>query len=428
MSIDYVQMEMENSEPENATIENSRDEIKAVRPLPRISVHCFCDTPDLLSLMENCSTDRRLMNVSMRVNQGGVLTAARMFETTPTPNLLIIEVHGTRDQLMEELADLASVCDQETSVILIGKNNDISLYRELIRNGISEYLVKPVSMVDIVDTMSNLFTDPEAEPLGKSIAFFGAKGGVGASTIAHNIGWGISEMFQSSVILADLDLAYGTANLNFDRDPLQGVAEAIQAQGRLDDVFLERLLESCTEHMSLLVAPSMMDKTYDLDEDAFSPVMQLLQRAASVNVFDVPHVWNSWTLNLLSTVDEVVVCATPDLANLRNTKNIFDAMEQARPNDPKPHLIINQAGMPKRPEIEVDDFCGPFDIKPISIIPFNPELFGAAANSGQMIAEVDANSPTAESFSQIAHILTGRSVLKQQKSGPLAALMSRFGR
>lgn len=428
MSIDYVQMEMENSEPEQATIENSRDDIKALRPLPRISVHSFCESPDLLSLMEECAADRRLMNVSMRVNQGGISTAARMFETTPTPNLLVIEVRAVRDDLMQELGSLASVCDQDTSVVLIGDNNDIGLYRELIRNGISEYLVKPVSMVNVIDTMSNLFTDPEAEPLGKSIAFFGAKGGVGASTIAHNISWGISELFASSVILADLDMAYGTANLNFDRDPLQGISEAIQAQGRLDEVFLDRLLESCSENMSLLVAPSMMDKTYDLDEDAFTPVMQLLQRAASVNVYDVPHVWNSWTLQLLSAVDEVVICATPDLANLRNTKNIFDALEQARPNDPRPHLIFNQVGVPKRPEIEIDDFCAPFEIEPISIIPFNPELFGSAANSGQMIAEVDGKSPTAEAFSQIAHILTGRTVDKRQKYGPLAALMSKFGR
>ncbi|MBO6919801.1 MAG: CpaE family protein [Rhizobiaceae bacterium] len=427
-SIDYAQPSMDDENRGPDAVAPSGEELKELRPLPRISVHAFCESPGLLDLMDQCSNDRRLLNVNMRTNQGSILAASSMFATSPTPNLLIIEASGGRADLMNDLQKLADVCDRDTHVVIIGDNNDIGLYRELNRNGIAEYMVKPVSMSDVIDTMATIFVDPDAEPVGKTIAYFGAKGGVGASTLAHNCSWGISNLFSSGVILADLDLAYGTANLNFDRDPLQGTAEAVYSQNRIDDVFMDRLLEKCSEHMSLLAAPSMMDRTFDLDEDAFMPILEILQRSAPMTVFDVPHCWNSWTLNLLSAVDEVVIVASPDLANLRNAKNIFDALAQARPNDPVPHLILNQVGVPKRPEISVSDFCGPFDIDPLAVVPFDAALFGDAANSGRMIAEMDSKSPTAETFSQIAHVLTGRSQIKTQKGGALSGLLAKLGR
>lgn len=427
-SIDYAQPDENEVDLGPDAVAESGDELNALRPLPRISVHAFCESGSLLDLMDQCANDRRLRNVNMRANQGSILAAASMFTTSPTPNLLIIEASGGRNDLMDALQKLADVCDRDTHVVVIGDNNDINLYRELIKNGISEYMVKPVSMADLIDTMSSIFVDPESEPVGKTIAFFGAKGGVGASTLAHNSGWGISDLFSSGVILADLDLAYGTANLNFDRDPLQGVAEAVFSQNRIDEVFMDRLLEKCSEHMSLLAAPSMMDRTFDLEEEAFMPILEILQRSAPVTVFDVPHVWNAWTLNLLAAVDEVVVVASPDLANLRNAKNIFDVLAESRPNDPVPHLILNQVGLPKRPEISVSDFCSPFEVDPIAIVPFDAALFGTAANSGRMIAEVDAKSPTAETLSQIAHVLTGRSQIKKQRGGPLSGLLAKFGR
>jgi pilus assembly protein CpaE len=76
-------------------------------------------------------------------------------------------------------------------------------------------------------------------------------------------------LFSSEVILADLDLAFGTANLNFDNDPTQGIAEAVFSPDRLDEVFLDRLLAKCSEHLSMLAAPSMLDRTYDFSGDAF---------------------------------------------------------------------------------------------------------------------------------------------------------------
>jgi pilus assembly protein CpaE len=421
-----VEYEIKNTtELRNAEDAIRMAELETMRPLPRISVHAFCESEELQRVMERCSHDRRMSKVGLRITSGGIAAAANMFASAPTPNLIILETKAGAGNLLTELAPLASVCDPSTKVIIVGYYNDIALYRELVRNGISEYMVQPVAMPDIMMAMATIFVDPDAEPLGRSIAFIGAKGGVGSSTIAHNCAFGISNLFSTETILADLDLPYGTANIDFDQDPTQGIAEAVYAPDRLDEVFLDRLLTKCSEHLSLLAAPSLLDRAYDFEGQAFQPVLEVLQRNAPVTVLDVPHAWSEWTRSVLASVDEVVICASPDLANLRNAKNMMDALRKMRPNDKMPHLILNQVGMPKRPEISPSDFCEPLETDPIAIIPFDANLFGNAANSGRMISEMDAKSPTAETFSQVSHIVTGRIAVRKARKGRLLGLLKR---
>ena len=398
-------------------------DLDGLRPLPRISIHAFCESEGIQRLMERLSGDRRMNKVSLRVTNGEIEAAATMFSSSPTPNLIVLETAREPSTLIKDLAPLAEVCDPTTRVIIIGRHNDIALYRDLIRNGISEYLVAPVTMPDLLASISAIFVDPEAEPLGRNIAFIGAKGGVGSSTIAHNCAFGISNLFSTETILADLDLPFGTANIDFDQDPAQGIAEAVYAPERLDEVFLDRLLTKCSEHLSLLAAPSLLDRPYDFERLAFQPLLELLQRSAPVAVLDVPHIWSDWTQTVLADADEVVITAVPDLANLRNTKNLLDALKKLRPNDKVPHLVLNQVGMLKRPEIAPADFFEPLEIEPIAIIPFDVQLFGNAANSGRMISEIDAKSSIAETFSQISHIVTGRSAARKAKRAGLGKFM-----
>lgn len=425
-SIHYdIQSVTQNGDGHRAEPSRSGD-LDKLRPLPRISVHAFCLSESVLAVMEECGRDRRMAKVSMRVTSGGISAAINMFSGAPTPNLIILETQAQAGTLLAELASLAEVCDPSTRVIVIGHFNDIALYRELMRNGVSDYIVAPVTMSDVIGALSTIFIDPDAEPLGRSIAFIGAKGGVGSSTIAHNVAFMVASLFSSETILADLDLAYGTANIDFDQDPAQGIAEAVFAPERLDETFLDRLLTDCAKNLSLLAAPSLLDRPYDFERGAFLPVLETLQRSAPIAILDVPHTWNDWTRALLAEVDEIVLTCAPDLANLRNTKNLLDALKKIRPNDRPPHLIFNQVGMPKRPEISPADFFEPLDIKPAAIIPFDVQLFGNAANSGRMIAEVDAKCPTAETFSQIAHLITGRTSAKKAKKAGLSRVLERL--
>ncbi|MCC0025604.1 MAG: CpaE family protein [Zhengella sp.] len=403
-------------------------ELNALRPVPRVSIHAFCETEGVAKPVERAAEDRRMARAHVRVMRGGVAAAAEFYAANPTPNLVLVESRRSPADMMVELEQLAEVCDPSTRVVIVGHYNDVSLYRELIRNGISEYMVAPVTLADLMTVISSLFVNPEAEPLGRTLAFVGAKGGVGSSTIAHNVAWAISHLFQSETVIADMDLPFGTANINFDQDPTQGIAEAVFSPERVDEVYLDRLLAKCSEHLSLLAAPSTLDRVYDFDADAFSSVVEVVQRTAPLIVLDVPHTWNAWTRDTLAHADEVVLVATPELANLRNTKNLVDTLKRLRPNDAPPRLVLNQVAVPKRPEIEPADFSDPLGLEPLAIIPFEPQLFGTASNNGRMLGEMDASHVIAQTVNDIAHVLTGRMEIRKKETKGLAGILGKLGK
>ncbi|PSM16824.1 CpaE family protein [Nitratireductor sp. StC3] len=413
-------------ELDEAVTDGEVAQLNALRPIPRISIQAFCETESVAKPIERAGDDRRMAKAHLTVHMGGLEAALEYYAAAPTPNLIVLESRDEPKEMLESLQRLADVCDPSTKVIIIGHYNDVWLYRELIRAGISEYVVAPVSLADVVAIISQIFVDPEAEPLGKSIAFVGAKGGVGSSTIAHNVGWMVSSTFSSEVVVADLDLPFGTANINFDQDPAQGIAEAVFSPERIDEVYLDRLLAQCSEHLSLLAAPSTLDRAYDFDSDAFAQIIDIAQRSAPLLILDVPHGWNGWTRKTLVQADDIVITASPELANLRNTKNLVDTLKKLRPNDKPPYLVINQAGMPKRPEISAEDFAEPLDLVPLATIPFEAQLFGNAANNGRMLGEMDAQHMIVKSISEIAHVLTGRSEIKTKTKTGLAGMLAKL--
>lgn len=397
-----------------------------IQPVPRISIEAFCERPETGALIHHAGSDRRLSRAHVKVELGGLAGAIERFHDESTPNLLIVETGMRGPQLFAQLEELASVCDGDTKLVIIGAANDIALYRELIRRGVSEYLVPPMTPLHLIKTISGLFVDPDAPFAGRSIAFVGAKGGVGSSTIAHNIAWCMGEMQQMDTVLVDLDLSFGTAGLDFNQDPAQTISQALADPDRLDDALLDRLLVKCGERLSLFSAPATLESDWDFGVEAFETVLEKVRRQAPFIALDLPHAWAPWVRRTLLSADQVVVTVTPDLACLRNAKNLFDLVRQNRPNDAPPKVIVNMAGCPKKPDIPLKDFADALGTAPALVLPFEPALFGAAANNGQMIGEVDARSKAAEGFAHVASLLTGRSsgTARPSRQG----LKSLFGR
>jgi pilus assembly protein CpaE len=357
---------------------------------------------------------------------GGVAAAAEAYRNSPTPNVILLESDTRGEDILAGLDELSEVCDEGTRVVVIGRFNDIVLYREMIRRGVSEYLMAPVLPIDVVGAICGLFSAPDAKPVGRVIAVVGAKGGVGSSTVAHNVAWAIARDLSLDSVVADLDLAFGTAGLDYNQDPPQGVADAVFSPDRIDTAFIDRLLSRCTDHLSLLAAPATLDRVYDFSAEAFEPVFDALRASVPSVVLDVPHAWNAWTKRVLVGADDILIVAAPDLANLRNAKNLVDLLRGARPNDRRPFYCLNQVGVPKRPEIKPADFAKALEDGPLAVIPFEPQVFGTASNNGQMIAEVAAGHRTADMFRQLAQVLTGRAAAKKARSGLLAPLIGKL--
>lgn len=399
-----------------------------IAPVPRISVQAFCESAATEAVIESASRDRRMSKAHMKVHMGGVPASIEAFRSAPTPNLIVLESTSEHETLIEQLETLSEFCDAGTKVMVIGHRNDIFVYRDLTERGVSDYLVAPLDVLGFIRHVSNIYNASGADMLGRVIAVVGAKGGVGASSVAHNLAWSISRSLQMQTVLVDLDLPFGTAGLDFNQDPPQGVAEAVFAPERLDANFIDRLLSKCSDTLSLLAAPATIERAYDLTEGAFDPLLDLLRASAPCTVIDAPHDWTSSTRRVLIGADELVIVANPDLANLRNAKTMLDALRSTRPNDHPPRLLLNNVGVPKRPEIAVDEFAKAIELEPVAVLNFEPKLFGTAANNGQMIAEVDAGSRSSEIFDDLGRSLMGKAATRKVKKSLLGPLLDRFAK
>src|SRR3569832_1574830 len=393
------------------------------RPVPRISIGAFVEFPDTGAALQRAGSDRRPAKAHVNVQLCGINAAIDHYHGQVTPNLLIVETRLNGAAALEELDKLAEVCDPTTKVIVVGRVNDVELYRELMRRGASEYLVAPLNPLHLIEVISGLYLEPEAAPIGRVVAFVGVRGGCGSSTLSHNVGWCIAEELRINTTIIDLDLPFGTTGLDFNDEPTQGVADALSAPERLDDVLLDRLLVKRGDHLSIFSTPAVIDREYEAPVDAFESVLDAVRQSTPCVIVDVPHVWNAWVKQTLIGADDIVIVATPDLASLRNAKNIFELVRQHRPNDTPPRLVINQVGVAKRPEIPAKDFAETVGVQPALVMNFDPALFGQAANNGQMINEMAPKSPTAQGIRALAEVVTGRVPQPVQKNTDLFAFL-----
>ena len=413
----------------HATAAASHDDVetqKRVRPFPRITIQAFCEEQGTADVLQQAAADRRLAKAHVTVQMGGIPAAVAFYQNAASPNLIIVESVYDREPLLQDVDRLAEVCDAGTKVVVIGHVNDVILYRQLIARGVSDYLVGPVKPIQVMEAISDIYVNPEADPVGQVIAFVGAKGGSGSSTVCHNTAWAMSQALRTDVVIADFDLPFGTAALDFNQDPMQGIAEALSDPDRLDAVLLDRLLSKCSDRLSLFAAPGTLEWEYDLEPRACNTVVDTVRQNLPYVAVDVPHLWTSWAKDVILQADEVVITATPDLASLRNTKNLIELIRPARSNDGPPHLVINQVGVPKRPEIPVADFAQAVGINPTAVIEFEPQLFGTAANNGQMIEEINDKARQAEIFRELAFVLTNRVEPKQETRSLFAPILSKL--
>jgi pilus assembly protein CpaE len=404
-----------------AGVESARGEAS----VPRISIDVFCQRAETAAAAQKAAADRRLSRATTEIRPGGLVEALEHYRNQPTPPLIIVESTEHAQHLLAGLDRLAEVCDPGTKVIVVGSHNDIGLYRELMRRGVSEYLVPPLQTLQLIRAVTTLYTDPAVPFVGRTLAFVGAKGGAGSSTLAHNIAYQLSEAMQANTVIADFDLPFGTAGLDFNQDPVQGMGDALNKPDRLDATLLDRMTARCTERLSLFAAPASLDDDYEISAEAFEEVQTKIRGTAPYVVLDLPHLWSGWMRKTILSADDVVITATPDLASLRNAKNLIDLIKKARPNDAPPHLILNQVGAPGRPEIPVKEFAKALGADPSLVLPFDPKLFGQAANNGQMVFEVNAKAKACEGLAQFTQVLSRREAVAAKPRSLIERLLGR---
>jgi pilus assembly protein CpaE len=407
----------ENTAP-HALARKPADDQRPHVPTPPISVHISWDRAHSGELAGALSADRRMARADITHERGGLDGAIVRFATEQSPDLLIIDTTLSGMAMFRALDRLAGLLDAKTRLVIIGAVNDVGLFRELAARGVSEYLLTPAAPGHLADVACRLFAETDSS---RVIAVIGARGGVGASTVARNLAWSIAEEHEIAAALVDLDWSFGTAAFDAQIETPRSIADALAQPD--DEDAPDRVAVQRGERLRILSAPVSLQKEDHLDAEHVETLIRRVRRLSSFVVLDLPHTWAPWVKQALVAADDIVMVASPDLASLRNAEAMLRAVKSERAGRAEPIVALSMVGVPKRPEITLKDFAEALNITPVESLAFDPALFGAAVIKGQMLAEVAPRSRGAVSIAKLASQITGREPVQRARIAKPASVL-----
>lgn len=310
------------------------------------------------------------------IHKGTIDTATLYLKTHPSPDVLLVEL-PSQSQAPAMLEALAEVCDPNTKVITIGKVNEYSFYCWLMDIGITQYLLSPLAVETLESTFVKLQGGVDAAKEKSPcimVAVMGARGGVGATTVAINLAGIIAEETHKKVALVDLDPQEGTVALALDIEPSVGLRDALEKPDRIDALFLERVMGKVGKYLSVLSAEESLAEQLVVNEKAAIPLLAELRNKYDYVVLDVPRHLNDFTRACLGLADHNVLVTDLTLLSLRDTLRMQDAMREAWKNR-APHIVANRVGFAAKQEIPALDFEKGANAKITAQLSFAPELF-----------------------------------------------------
>ena len=335
-----------------------------------------------------------------KVNKGGLRNAVQTLSVSASPNILFVDLSESGDPL-NDINALAEVCEPGTVVIAAGQVNDVRLYRDLVASGIQDYLLKPLNpdvMRETFTTAHAMLNAPKAVEAGPdrphcAVAVIGARGGVGASTLATSLAWLLSEKNARSTALLDLDVHFGTGALALDLEPGRGLTDAIENPSRIDGLFIERAMVRASERLAVLSAEAPIHSPVVTDGSAFFQLQEEMRGAFECTVIDLPRNMLVQHPHLVADVQTAVLTVEFTLAAARDAIRILSWFKS---NAPQTRVIVvaNRVHPAAQLEISRKDFEGSIERTVEYVIPYDAKLTAQAAKLGKPIAEAGKGSKT----------------------------------
>jgi pilus assembly protein CpaE len=343
------------------------------------------------------------------ITRGGIVKAAEALGTQRSPDLLVVDISGVAMPI-SEIHNLAEVCEPGVTVIAIGDRNEVGLYRDLLQSGVSDYLVKPLSAALLAKALTA--TPNAAEPgvihrkLGTTVAFVGARGGVGATTLAVNFAWHLAEQRHRRVALVDLDLHNGECALALNVKPTPGLREALVNPARIDNILLDRVMAPVSERLFVLSAEEPLRDDFEFGAEAVDTLVTALRQQFHYIVLDVPRGVTAAHLEVLDMAEFRIVVADQTLRSARDAVRLRDALSEGN-NAHRNLLVVNRQGEGGRRAITLDEMQDILELQPKMVIPYQPAWFAPAADNSALVAAARGGK-FGDAVAGLALVLSGR--------------------
>jgi pilus assembly protein CpaE len=351
--------------------------------------------PPLMAFVTDSQTESVLRECLAQSNEathlvlrGGITKAIQHLANERSPHTLIVDLSDV-DLPLTRIHELADVCEPRVTVIALGEQNDVELYRELIQAGVSEYVVKPITYQRLARALDHKNTTADISPinqkLGKVVAVVGARGGVGSTTLASNLAWYLAMEQKRRIGLVDLDLQNGACALTLALKPTGGLTEALLNPYRVDAVFLERAMAVHSERLFVFSSEEPLTDDVTFTAEAVDKLVSVMRTQFHCVILDVPRFPNEAYRRALELADVRILVADQTLHAARDTLRLRSVLGENSP-DHLNLLVINRAGEGGRHAVTLKEMQDLVGFAPKAIIPFQPKLFSRGAAGAGMAA------------------------------------------
>jgi pilus assembly protein CpaE len=341
------------------------------------------------------------------IMRGGIAKAIEYLSEQRSPHLLIVDISRI-DLPLSQIHTLADVCEPGTAVVALGDHNDVGLYRDLIDAGVSHYIVKPLTrglLIKALTRKPNAGEGARALKLGKMVSFIGARGGVGATTLACNLAWYLANRQSRRVALVDLDIQHGDCSLTFNIHPTPGFREALANPLRLDPLLLDRIMTQHGERLFLLGSEEPLQDNVQFPASGIDALFSILRSQFHYVIVDVPRIATPAYRRALEIADRRVIVVDQTMRAMRDGVRVAKMFAEGG-DEHRNIFVLNRLGEIRQHAVALNDVHSVLQVKPTTLIPFLPALVTPAAHHG--LAAASKRGKFADAVDTLALELSGR--------------------
>ncbi len=356
--------------------------------LPAASIAVFTRETDTAESAQAIERDWRFARVGLEVMDGDVDTAIEVFSKVQSPDLVVVQTEEIDDSFAARLEELAGHCKEDTAAIVIGPVNDVYLYRKLIGMGVSDYLVKPIVPEVFMEVIAKTLIERIGASGSHLVAVLGAKGGVGTSSIAHMLAWGVSAHLKQKIMLMDASGGWSATSVSFGFEPITTLPEAMRVAESSDEDNLRRMLVTPNEKLSILATGGDVMLDHDPDPAEIENAITLMMTKYPVVLMDLSQAPAKVIKSIAVKAHKLILVTTPVLSSLRFARSLYMELKEMRGDTAASiDLVVNMQGASSSGEVAKADIEAALERKPEVILPYNAKTFIGCEVQGKKFFE-----------------------------------------
>ena len=282
-----------------------------------------------------------------------------------SPSHIVLDIGAHGQDILPEVDLLAQQCEPGTRVIAVGDANDVLLYRGLLSRGVLDYLPMPAPAADVVQSLRAAPAQATAVPAPiqpistgekRVITFLSAASGDGASTAALNTAYALSQLYNGTTVLVDMDYQYGMVAKHVALQSQYGIKDLFDHPERGIDSTLIRRMVANYGKLHVITAPSELRYLPTVSAESVSALVTTLKQNYDNIVLDLPHVWLPWVAAACQQSTQLVLVAQLWLKSVSHSARMMKAFRELNIPADRIHTIINRSGAKFKEAIDLKDF------------------------------------------------------------------------